>query len=277
MHYDYVAGVSIGSVNASYFALFPKGQEKEAIDSLAALYDGRPTSDFFKMLKYSWYQAFRKDHIATNKAFKNILTEVHAGKPFQRGLSILSCDLTSGQILIFDETVSDEERIDAIISSTAISMAFKPETMGTDDLKLVDGSLFSTVSIGDPIERCREDGFADKDIIIDVILCYADLYDVPQWEKEGLRWNSALDLYRRRKAISREYYFKEDVMRMMYQNDHVQFRMVVSPSQPLTSKGFVPLYATVEDLANEKKLGYKDGLAAVEQLYANGGITNLLQ
>lgn len=55
MHYDYVAGVSIGSVNASYFALFPKGQEKEAIDSLAALYDGRPTSDFFKMLKYSWY------------------------------------------------------------------------------------------------------------------------------------------------------------------------------------------------------------------------------
>lgn len=63
--------------------------------------------------------------------------------------------------MIFDETVSDEERIDAIISSTAISMAFKPETMGTDDLKLVDGSLFSTVSIGDPIERCREDGFAD--------------------------------------------------------------------------------------------------------------------
>lgn len=79
--------------------------------------------------------------------------------------------------------------------------------MGQKDLYLVDGSLYSTVSIGDPIERCREDGFADEDIIIDVILCYSDSYDVPKWEKEGLRWNTALDLYNRRKAISRKYYY----------------------------------------------------------------------
>ena len=138
---------------------------------------------------------------------KDLLQDLHEGKPFQRGLSILSCDLSTGQIFIFDETIDDEQRIDAIISSTAVSFAFKPETLGQKDLYLIDGSYYSTVSLGDPIERCREDGFADEDIIIDVLLCYTDSYEVPRWEKEGLRWHTALDLYKRRKAISRKYYY----------------------------------------------------------------------
>ena len=47
--------------------------------------------------------------------------------------------------------------------------------MTLDNLNLVDGSVFSTVSVGDPIERCREEGTKDEDIIIDVILCYEDI------------------------------------------------------------------------------------------------------
>ena len=38
---------------------------------------------------------------------------------------------------------------------------------------LIDGSIFTAVSIGDPIERCREE-VEDKDIIIDVLLCYTN-------------------------------------------------------------------------------------------------------
>ena len=32
--YDYISGVSIGAINASYLALFPPGQEKEAAEGL---------------------------------------------------------------------------------------------------------------------------------------------------------------------------------------------------------------------------------------------------
>ena len=77
--------------------------------------------------------------------------------------------------------MSKEERIDGIISSTAISFAFPPEYI--DDMLLVDGSLFSTVSVGDPIERCRQEVEKDEDIIIDVILCYETLYDVEHWDE----------------------------------------------------------------------------------------------
>ena len=82
----------------------------------------------------------------------------------------MSCDLNNGQTVIFDETMSLEERVDCIISSTTVPLAFP--TVKLDDMVLVDGSLFSTISIGDPIERCRLEVDKDEDIIIDVIMCY---------------------------------------------------------------------------------------------------------
>jgi len=82
-------------------------------------------------------------------------------------------------VVVFDETMTNEERVAGIISSTAISFAFPPQFI--DDMTLVDGSLFSTVSVGDPIERCREEVDNDEDIIIDVILCYETLYDIDPW------------------------------------------------------------------------------------------------
>ena len=36
--YDYVSGVSIGAINASILALYPPGQEKDAVKELEELY-----------------------------------------------------------------------------------------------------------------------------------------------------------------------------------------------------------------------------------------------
>ena len=125
---------------------------------------------------------------------------------------------------------------------------------------LVDGSLFSTVSIGDPIERCRQEVEKDEDIIIDVILCYESLYDVEHWDKYALRFKTAFDMYGRRKAIHHFYYYEEDFLRMTRGYHDVQFRLLVAPSKPLTSKGFVPINATAEDIDLEIEQGYQDGL-----------------
>lgn len=38
LHYDYIAGVSIGAVNASIFATFDFGKEREAADFIAAMF-----------------------------------------------------------------------------------------------------------------------------------------------------------------------------------------------------------------------------------------------
>jgi len=82
--------------------------------------------------------------------------------------------------------MSLDERLDGIISSTTVPLAFP--TVHLDGTVLVDGSLFATISIGDPIERCREEVENDSDIIVDVITCYQDLHRIEPWEYEDLNW-----------------------------------------------------------------------------------------
>lgn len=55
--------------------------------------------------------------------------------------------------MVFDETLPMEDRVHKIIASTSIPFAFPPQEI--DDMVLVDGGMFSNISIGDPIERCR--------------------------------------------------------------------------------------------------------------------------
>ena len=52
-------------------------------------------------------------------------------------------------------------------------------------------------------------------------------------------------------------------MRMTRGYHDVNFRLVVKPSTPLTSKGIVPIDATAEDIQNEIDQGYSDGMDAV--------------
>ena len=60
---------------------------------------------------------------------------------------------------------------------------------------LVDGGLFSNISIGEPISRCRDEGYAEKDIIVDAVLVNKNVIDVEEWDAANIRWMSAYDFY----------------------------------------------------------------------------------
>jgi len=60
---------------------------------------------------------------------------------------------------------------------------------------LVDGGLFSNISIGEPISRCRDEGYAEKDIIVDAVLVNKNVIDVEEWDTANIRWMSAYDFY----------------------------------------------------------------------------------
>ena len=95
-------------------------------------------------------------------------------------LSIQSVDLKTGRIVLFDENVPEEIRIKSLISSASIPFVFPPVEI--DDFLLVDGGNFMNLDIGDPIDRCRENGFADEDIIVDVMMCLSDSPKIPIWK-----------------------------------------------------------------------------------------------
>ena len=72
-----------------------------------------------------------------------------------------------------------------LIASASIQFAFQPRQV--DEIVLVNGGMLSYVAIEDPIERCCEEGFSDKDIIIDVLLYYESPWVMDKWDIEELK------------------------------------------------------------------------------------------
>ena len=140
---------------------------------LADYYDGKSSSDLFEARERPYLAPFMNNSAADNTKLKNLFAEVLDERPFKRNLSVASVDLDGGQVVLFDESLSNEERVNTLISSAAVPFAFPFEEI--DGMALVDGSLFTTISIGDPISRCREEVEKDEDIIVDVIMCYSDV------------------------------------------------------------------------------------------------------
>lgn len=85
--------------------------------------------------------------------------------------------------------MTDEERVEAILSSASLPFMLPPVEL--DGKVLVDGGLFTDLDLGDPIQRCREEEGSDVDIIVDLVLCYGDHKHIPELELEDTRWMNA--------------------------------------------------------------------------------------
>ena len=116
------------------------------------------------------------------------------------------------------------ERLKLIISSASIPFAFPPQNV--DRMLLVDGGLMSNISIGDPIERCREDGYRDENIVMDMLLPYQSPFIMDEWKRD-LTWSNAFDYFMRRKKITNYYLNTEEVQRLFRGFHEVNFRLVV--------------------------------------------------
>ena len=101
--------------------------------------------------------------------------------------------MVKAQGVVFDETMTDEERVDLITSSMHIPLAFPPTHV--EDMLLNDGGLMSNLSLGDPIQRCRDEGYDDKDIVVDMLLCYRKPLLLKAWGKNGIDWQNAWQYY----------------------------------------------------------------------------------
>ena len=65
----------------------------------------------------------------------------------------------------------------AIRATASIPVFFEPVYI--DGSVLVDGGVYTNLNVHEAILRCREHGFADKDIIVDVIMCFDKVVEVP--------------------------------------------------------------------------------------------------
>ena len=77
-------------------------------------------------------------------------------------------DLNTGEIVIFDETTPQDDIASVITASASIPIIFPP-VITADNKVLVDGGTFTNLDMSEGIIKCKEKGFKEEDIIIDVI------------------------------------------------------------------------------------------------------------
>lgn len=69
--------------------------------------------------------------------------------------------------------------------------------------------------MAEAIIKCRERGFEDKDIIVDVIMCFDKVVTVEEWTNELHKYKNAFEIYLRKEALRNFYYYYEDVTRVV--------------------------------------------------------------
>ena len=135
------------------------------------------------------------------------------GQHFKRMIAIQSVDLNTGEIVIFDETTPIEQTKDAILSSASIPVIFP--VVRIDHQVLVDGGTFTNLDLSEGIIKCRERGFPDEKIIVDVIMCFDKVVEVEPWTKEITKFKNAFEYYLRKEHLKDFYYYYEDITRVV--------------------------------------------------------------
>ena len=92
-------------------------------------------------------------------------------RDFKKKISWESVEHQTGRVIVFDETISKEERTQALVSSTT-----PPGIMDIaelNDMYLSDGGLYEHIPIAEPIRRCLEENdIEEKDIIVDSVYAF---------------------------------------------------------------------------------------------------------
>jgi predicted patatin/cPLA2 family phospholipase len=165
-------------------------------------------------------------------------------------------------VIVYDENVSDEKRIDAVLASASIPWLFP--TIKLDGHVMVDGFTYTNLNLNEAILKCREFGFEDKDIIADMILCHGEPLGIKQFGKIESKYMNAYDIWNRKGEFNSYYEHYEDVARVVRGYPEVYFRHMIAPTKSLESNFFDDGPEKVKEMI---EIGIADGKANIDKYY----------
>ena len=126
--YDVIAGVSIGAINAALFSIYKRGDEKEAIQNLLNLWQTKSVIDFWRPWEtFSYLAMLWKPSLVDNTKMINAMIDEMVGRKFEKMINIISVDLNTGDIIIFDESTPVEKQPFVMVATSSIPGVFPPE------------------------------------------------------------------------------------------------------------------------------------------------------
>ena len=166
--YSIITGISIGAVNGCMGVGFPVGQEKQMAEhiyrfwnefygekELVTQYFGGPYFAFF----------FRNSLYNNANELKTI--KKWTGDTIRRNLTVSATSYDTGVFTNFTQDIGIDLLTQACFASSAFPIALTPvELNGT---WWGDGAMISNINGRVAIEKCRELGYDDQDIVIDYL------------------------------------------------------------------------------------------------------------
>ena len=189
LDYDFMLGVSAGSLNAGYLSLYPTGPAgfAQGVQKLKEMWETTKTTDV-------WLPRFHplkgEPSVLSTAPLEKLLDRILDGKSVQRKVTIGSTDLSTGATARHDEDQLSVQPNLLLRATSAIPIVFPPVVVNGS--RHVDGGNSANVLTVHGIDRCDERAKASgatqpPTIQVDVILAETTIPQVPP--KETTEWD----------------------------------------------------------------------------------------
>lgn len=260
VHWDVVAGVSIGAINTGYISQFAIGDEVTMIGNMKTLWESITSADIYQSWTGGMVQGILFESSVFDESPVKPFLEKYITKPPQRPIRISATDANQGEYITFDENLSVDDLRTVMRSSSAVPVVFP--YVNYKNYTFMDGGVINCLNLGAAINACRDRVDSDKDIYVDVVLddYTAALNPVNSDD------DSAFSILSR--AFSIMYYYNsiELLIEAQAEFPNINFRYTVAPSQSLPT-GTLPLGFKHDEILQMIAIGQKDGLAAIQKGY----------
>lgn len=224
--YDAVSGIAGGAINAALFSSFPKGQEIDASARVEKFWLNAASSTLYKNWFGGILQGLTLEGGLYNSApLKDFLTEEMSDiTSMERDVDLGIVDVLDGLYKDFSAAnLTSDNLIDAMYASMSVAGFFPP--VQAFDSEWFDGSAVWDIDIFSAVNRCRDKGFAEADIVIDVILTSsANLQEV---EAEDYK---SIQMLFRYLEISNYYNAMDGLLRAQFAYQSATFRHIIMPT-----------------------------------------------
>jgi len=260
--YDAVSGVSGGSMNSVILSDYEKGQEKAAAQRMEKFWVDAANNKLYKNWILGKAQGlFNKGGIYNAQPLWSFLSkELGSVKP-KRQMDMGIVDIVSGKYKEFSsQNITYGASLnDALDASLSYPGFFPPANVF--DSYYFDATTVWDIDIATPINRCKDKGFTNENIVVDVILTSsADLKEI-----DASNYKSVQMLFRYLE-ISSFYQSMDGLLRAKFAFPGVNFRYVVSPTVAIPSSN-KPMSMSENDVKLAIAAGVKDAQDAINGKY----------
>jgi predicted patatin/cPLA2 family phospholipase len=263
IQYDIYSGISVGSMNSAVLSFFKKGEEKNASDLLLKNWRNITSyKDIYRNYNFLGilYSFFNEKGLYDTSPLKSLLSNLLENHEIQRNITIGMTNLNTGKYEVFsnqiNKNMSKQDELLAILSSSAIPVTF-PHILFNNN-SYVDGNIGSKVDTTSGISICRDLGYADEDIIMDIIML--SIRQIPKIEPKLNPLSSALRAF---EILFNDIFIRElDELSHVFPN--VKIRYVITPTRTLAS-GNIPIYFQPDQIENMIQQGYNEAVEVIKK------------